>query len=110
LVSGDLPVDELPVIETDDGRRHSFVWFEVEILSSGNAAFALNSQDGITLWAEGERLDSEVQGQAFTVYLQEGVHRISASIDRDDFDEDYLRIWLEDAENNPALARLVIGK
>lgn len=108
LVSGDLPMDEIPVIESESGDQLSFLRFEVEISSSGNIELELNSTNGIDLMAGNESISP--QGNSYTIYLSEGIQQISLAIDREQFRDDYLRIQLANASENPAQAQLVLGK
>jgi putative heme-binding domain-containing protein len=108
LVSGDLPMDEIPVIESEAGDRFSFVRFEVDVSSSGNIVLELNSAEGVQLMAGNETMSP--QGSSYTLNLSEGIHKISMAVDRGQFENEHLRIQLADASSNPAQAQLVLGK
>jgi putative heme-binding domain-containing protein len=108
LVSGTLPLDEIPVVESESGQQMSFVRFEVDVQSAGNIVLELNSVSGIELFAGNEVVSP--QGNSFTFDLDEGIQQISLVIDQDQFDHEHLEIQLADASDNPAQAQIVLGK
>jgi putative heme-binding domain-containing protein len=108
LVSGALPLDEIPVVESESGQQMSFVRFEVDVQSAGNIVLELNSVSGIELFAGNEVVSP--QGNSFTFDLDEGIQQISLVIDQDQFDHEHLEIQLADASDNPAQAQIVLGK
>lgn len=107
-VSGDLPIEELPVIEVNAGKRYSFVKFELEVLSKGNVKLGLNSTAGVTAWVGPKPL--KLQDQGVVADLSQGIHQITLAIDRNVYKEGPLSIQLQDAENSPAQTRLVMGQ
>lgn len=106
-VSGELPVEELPVVEVNSNKRYSFVRFEVEVLSSGNVNLSFNPTAGITAWVGQEPLNLSDQAVAD---LATGIHQITLAIDRGLHQKGPLRIQLQDAERSPAQTRLVMGQ
>jgi putative heme-binding domain-containing protein len=107
-VSGDLPVEELPVIKVKANQRYSFVRFGVEALSKGNVNLSVNSAAGITAWV-GQR-PLKLVDQGAVVDLSSGIHQITLAIDREVRQKGPLRIQLQDAENSPAQTRLLMGQ
>ncbi|GAA4441374.1 L-sorbosone dehydrogenase [Pontibacter saemangeumensis] len=107
-VSGDLPVEELPVVALNEDKRYSFVRFETEVLSEGNVNLAFNSTAGITAWVGQKPLQLEEQG--VVVRLPAGTHQVTLAIDRSVHQKGPLRIQLQDAESSPAQTRLVMGQ
>src|SRR5690606_2604841 len=63
-VSGELPISELPVLETGGDKRYSFVRFQVEVLTPGDVTLNVNDTNGITGWTDAEALP--FQGSRFT--------------------------------------------
>ena len=106
-VSGDLPVEELPVVEVNSNKRYSFVRFEVEVLSSGNVKLLFNSTEGITGWVNQEQL--KLSGQVM-VDLPIGMHQITLAINRVIHQKGSLNIQLQDAEISPTQTRLIMGQ
>ena len=106
-VSGDLPIEELPVVELNSNRQYSFVTFEVEVLSAGNVDLSLNSAEGITAWVGQEQRN--LTGP-LVVHLPAGIHEITLAIDRRIRPHGVLGIQLQDAEHSPAQTRLVMGQ
>lgn len=106
-VSGELPVEELPVVEVNSNKRYSFVRFEVEVLSPGNVNLSFNTTGGITAWVGQQPLTLSDQTVAD---LATGIHQITLAIDRGLHQEGPLRIQLQDAERSPAQTRLVMGQ
>ncbi|MFD3002451.1 PVC-type heme-binding CxxCH protein [Pontibacter toksunensis] len=107
-VSGDLPVEELPVVVTDAKKRYSFVRFETEVLSKGNINLAFNSTAGITAWVGQKPLKLEDNG--VVVELHQGIHQFTLAIDREVHQKGPLSIELKEAEISPAQTRLVMGQ
>jgi putative heme-binding domain-containing protein len=107
-VSGDLPIDELPVIEANATKKYSVVRFEIEVLTKGNVNLAFNATAGITAWVGSKPLKLSEQG-IFTD-LPQGIQSITLAIDRSIFKDGALNVQLQDAENNAAQTRLVMGK
>lgn len=107
-VSGDLPIEELPVLKIENGENYSFITFELEILSSGNVDFTFNSTEGITTWARGdllEKIDENVLMAEFT----KGTHEVTLAINRNTREESAVRIEVREAGSSPAQTRLIMG-
>src|SRR5690606_22983839 len=73
-VSGDLPIDELPVIGKSN-NSYSFVKFPVEVLSAGVVRLSMNSVIGIT--ASVGQTSIALSGQNIEVNLPPGMHERS---------------------------------
>lgn len=106
-VSGDLPVEELPVVEVKN-KQYSFTRFKVEVVSKGNVNFLFNSTAGITAWVGQKPLKLAEHG--VVVDLSQGIHEFTLAIDREVHQKESLSIQLEDAENSPAQIRLILGQ
>lgn len=108
MVSGDLPIDELPILDLGAQGQMSFVRFEIEVQNAGIVQLSFNSSEGINAWIDGNPVD--VLGQETQADLPEGIHQITLAIDRDLYNLESFRVLLEDADNNPAQVRHVMGK
>lgn len=107
-VSGNLPIEELPVIELDSNRRYSFIRFEVEVLDAGNIDLSFNSTEGMTVWV-GQK-PSDLLDHGVVADLSQGIHTITLAIDRRVCKNGALRIQLQDSEHTSAQARLIMGR
>ncbi|MBD2752172.1 PVC-type heme-binding CxxCH protein [Spirosoma validum] len=107
-VSGELPVDQLPIVDVSPTKRYSFVRFDIEAISKGNVALAINSTAGLTAWVGQKPLKLTEQG--VLTDLPQGIHSITLAIDRALFKEKLLGIQLQDAQQSPAQIRLVMGR
>ena len=107
-VSGELPLEELPVLALANNRRYSVARFEVEVLSQGNVNLALNSTAGITAWLGQKPL--KLTGQGVVADLPQGIHQITLAIDRKVRQKGPLHIQLQDPETSAAQTRLVMGQ
>ncbi|GAB3175216.1 PVC-type heme-binding CxxCH protein [Telluribacter humicola] len=107
-VSGDLPVDELSVVEAGPGKRYSLVRFEVEVLTPGKVQLDLNSTAGVTAWAGQKPLKLTEQGTL--AELPQGIHPITLVIDRGAFREANVNIQLRDSPEVTAQTRLKMGR
>ena len=107
-VSGNFPIEELPVIDVGTDERYSLVRFEVEALSEGNVNIVMNSEGGIKAWA-GETPLGIMNGIA-TVGLSIGINQIKLVIDRNMRPDGELNIKLKEADSSPAQVRLVMGQ
>lgn len=107
-VSGELPIDELPVVELNSNKRYSFVKFELEVLTKGNVKLGLNSTTGVTAWAD--QLPLKLSDAGVITNLSQGIHQITVAIDRGVQKDGQLRIQLQDAESSAAQTRLVMGQ
>ncbi len=107
-VAGDLPLEDLPVIEGAAGKKYSFIRFEIEVLTKGNVDLAFSSTAGITAWSDGKLLKLAESG-AIADFSQ-GIHTITLAVDRSLFNDNSLNVQLQDAQNGGAQTRLVMGK
>tara|TARA_R110000751_G_C13793604_1_gene482560 strand:+ start:10103 stop:13651 length:3549 start_codon:yes stop_codon:yes gene_type:complete len=107
-VSGNLPIEELPVVEISADKQYSFVRFDVEVLREGNINLWLNSEAGIKAWA-GE-IPLEIMNGAAVAELSIGIVPITLAIDRNIRREEGLSIKLMEPDNSPAQVRLVMGQ
>ncbi|WP_460939521.1 PVC-type heme-binding CxxCH protein [Spirosoma humi] len=107
-VSGDLPVDELPIVEVASGKRLSFVRFDIDVVSKGNVKLIMNPTAGLSAWSGQKPLQLTEHG--VTEAFSPGVHTLTIAIDRRMDKNNALSIQLVDAENAPAQTRLVLGR
>jgi putative heme-binding domain-containing protein len=107
-VAGELPIEELPVLELSADKQYSIVRFETEVLSKGNVNLALNSAAGITAWVGQKPLKLADTGAV--VELTQGIHQVTLAIDRKVRPKGPLSIQLQDAANSPAQTRLIMGQ
>ncbi len=106
-VSGELPIEELPVIGKSD-KAYSFVKFEVEVLSGGVVRFSTNSVAGLAAWVGQKPIP--LSGTNIDVNLSPGMHEIMLVIDRNKRRQGGLKIALTDVAGSSAQARLVMGQ
>lgn len=107
-VSGDLPVNDLPVIEAGSGKKYSFAKFEIEVLTKGNVNLAFSATAGVTAWIGGKPL--KITDRGAVADLPQGIQVITLAVDRNVFKNETLSIQLMDTENGAAQTRLVMGK
>lgn len=107
-VAGDLPLDELPILEVGTNKKYTVVKFEIEVVSKGTVNFAFNSTTGMSAWVGGKPLKLNDNGGA--VDLPQGVHSFTLALDRDLAKEKSLTIQLLDTENSSAQTRLIMGR
>lgn len=105
-VSGDLPIDELPVIKGSTNKLYSAVKFKIEVLSKGNVALGLNSTAGIAGWAGNNQL--KIGDNGVLMNVTPGTYQITFVIDRTIRKDGALNIQLKDAETDPAQTKLVM--
>lgn len=105
-VSGDLPIDELPVIDGGANKKYSAVKFKIEVLSKGNVALKLNSTAGIEAWEGNKQL--AIGNDGILMAVMPGIHQVTFVIDRSIRKEGGLNIQLKDAETDPAQTKLVM--
>ncbi len=106
LVSGGLPLAELPVLELDGKKKYQIVRFDLEVLTPGTVNLALNSTVGVTAWADQKSIPlAEAAG---SIELPKGMHQITLAIDRDKFKEKTIQVSLPDGAS--AQTRLKIGR
>jgi len=107
-VSGELPVNELPIIETTASKRYSFVRFDIEVVSKGNVNLSMSTTNGLTAWTGQKPLKLTEWG--VVADLSQGVHTITLAIDRTIHKDGPISIQLLDADTAPAQTRLVMGR
>jgi putative heme-binding domain-containing protein len=105
-VAGNLPVEELPVLELTPTRRYSVVRFEVEVLTPGQVNLALSSTTGLSAWTGQQPLKLTDQGT--TAELPKGVHTLTLVLDRGAFKDKDIRVQLLDGSS--AQTRLRMGR
>ena len=107
-VSGDLPMDELPVVDAGANKKYSFIRFEIEVLTKGNVNLGFNSTAGISAWAGGKPI--KVADKGIVADLPQGIQVITLAVDRSVFKDSALSVQLLDGESGGAQTRLVMGK
>ena len=107
-VSGDLPMDELPVVNAGASKKYSFIRFEIEVLTKGNVNLGFNSTAGISAWAGGKPI--KVADKGIIADLPQGIQVITLAVDRSVFKDSALSVQLLDGESGGAQTRLVMGK
>jgi putative heme-binding domain-containing protein len=107
-VAGDLPIEELPVIEVNANKKYSVVRFDIEVLNKGYVNFLMNSAEGITAWVGQKSFKLTDQGMA--VDLPQGIHQITLVIDRKIRSKGPFRIQLQDIGKSSAQTRLIMGQ
>lgn len=107
-VSGELPMEDLPIIAVNANQKVSFVKFELEVLSKGNVKLGFKSATGITAWAGQKPL--QLTDEGVITDLAPGIHQITLAIDRAVHKDAPLHIQLQDADSSPAQTRLVMGQ
>jgi putative heme-binding domain-containing protein len=107
-VAGDLPLDELPVVEINANKKYTFVKFDIEVVSKGNVNLAFNSTAGITAWVGGKPLKLTERGVAAD--LAPGIHTFTLALDRSLFKDNALNVQLAENETGAAQTRLVMGR
>lgn len=107
-VAGDLPVNEIPVIEFSRGKKFSFIRFEIEVVTGGQVNLAFDNTTGIHAWVDGKA--GKLADRILAADLSQGVHTITLAVDRNLFREQSLKIQLRDSESGGAQTRLVMGK
>ncbi|RRB02234.1 PVC-type heme-binding CxxCH protein [Larkinella rosea] len=107
-VSGELPLDELPVVEASAAKRYSLIRFDIEVLSKGNVNLTMSSTAGTSAWI-GQK-PAKLTDRGLVADLAPGVYTVTLAIDRNVQKDGPLTIQLLDAENAPAQTRLVMGK
>jgi putative heme-binding domain-containing protein len=107
-VAGNLPLDELPILEAGPNKKYTFVKFEIEVVSKGTVTFAFNSTAGMSAWVGGKPLKLNESG--VSVELSQGIHAFTLAVDRGLIKEKELNIQLLDAESGSAQTRLIMGR
>ena len=107
-VSGELPIEELPVIAAGANKPYSVVRFDIDVVSGGNVRLAPNITDGLTVWVD--QKPAKLTANGLLADLSQGIHTVTVAIDRTVHKTGPLSIQLLDADNSPAQTRLVLGR
>lgn len=107
-VAGDLPMEELPVIQAGASKKYSFVKFEIEVLSKGLVNLSFNDTAGLTAWVGGKPL--KLMDGGASAELPVGIQVITLAVDREAFKPQALQVQLVDGASGAAQTRLVMGK
>ena len=107
-VAGNLPIEELPVLEASTNKKYSVVSFEIEVLNKGQVHLLINSIAGITAWVGQQPLTLTDQG--LRTELPQGIHQITLVLDRNILPKGPLGIQLQEAAGSGAQTRLVMGQ
>jgi putative heme-binding domain-containing protein len=107
-VSGELPIDELPIITANANKSYSIVRFDIEVVSKGSVQMAFNNTAGISTWVD-QKPTKLIDG-SLLADLSQGVHTITLAIDRTAYDKSPLTVQLQDSQRSPAQTRLVMGR
>ncbi len=107
LVSGELPIEELPRITSrGDVPVIAVVEFELVVSTPGEIALGFDVPEGLAMWIDGEPVVVE---ERVSLKLERGRHRVTLVIEVDRRDE-ALRCRLLSIPESPARAQLVGGK
>ncbi|MEX2565906.1 MAG: PVC-type heme-binding CxxCH protein [Cyclobacteriaceae bacterium] len=106
--SGALPLDEIDILEGENGQKLSILKFELEVLREGSIELVFNATQGLMGWVGKEPLEFSNEGTMAT--LPYGLNTITLAIDRDNFPGSTISIQLADRENATAQTRLVLGR
>jgi hypothetical protein len=107
VVSGSLPIDDLPKTRIWGGTPFlSVVRCQLDVTTPGQAKLRFNSAKELMLWLDGNPLDAKDE---VVLDLTTGLHTLTVAIDRDKRKE-ALRCELEDVAGSPARVRLIGGK
>jgi len=108
LVSGKLPLEDIPRMPAYGNRELSFARFEVSVSTPGKIGLRLNSAAGLKMWVN--ELEQGEVSREVEVELGRGNHWITVSVDHDERAGAPLRVELVEAEGSPAAAQLVTGR
>lgn len=107
-VSGELPLDELPVIDLNATKRYSFVRFDIEVVSKGLVNLGLSATNGITAWVGQKPI--KLTSNGIVADLPQGIHAITLALDRTVLKNGNITSQLQDAASSSAQTRLVMGR
>lgn len=105
-VSGELPLNELPVVESGS-KSYNIVRFDIEVLTKGNVTLALNSPTGVTAYAGGKAL--KLTDGNITAAMPQGMQQITLVVDKGVVKNGGLKVELKDADGG-AQTRLKMGR
>ncbi|WP_420148963.1 PVC-type heme-binding CxxCH protein [Spirosoma sp.] len=106
-VSGELPIEELPILAANANKPYSVVRFDIEVVSKGNVAMTFNTPSGISAWVN--QKPGKLTDGNLLVELPQGMHTITVAVDRALHKAGPLRIQLLDTQSS-AQTRLVMGR
>lgn len=104
-VSGELALEDMPVIMRQDGADVSAVRFELEVRRAGSVDLGLGAVKGVSLWVGAEGV-SPLRDRV-SLDLPEGTHRITVVVDRDVREAP---LAIEVLESSTAQVQPVLGK
>ncbi|MEX2513174.1 MAG: PVC-type heme-binding CxxCH protein [Cyclobacteriaceae bacterium] len=107
-VSGDLPLDEINILQGENGEQVSILKFELEVLREGSIELVFNATDGLRGWVGKTPLEFSEEGTMAA--LPYGLNTFTLLIDRDNFPASSISIQLADGENATVQTRLVMGR
>lgn len=106
MVSGELPLSELPVLETGADKRYSVARFQIEVLTPGDVVLSFNDANGVTAWTGAKALS--VRNNEVAIPLTQGIHHVTLALDRNTRKQGSLRVQL--LEGAGAQTRLIMGR
>jgi putative heme-binding domain-containing protein len=106
LVSGDLPLDDVPTFKNREGMATSVVRFHIDVSTAGKVRLNLNDPAGLTVWVNGTPL---IPTGDRVADLSRGTHAVTIAVDRTVRSKP-VRVELEEVPESPARARVVGGK
>jgi putative heme-binding domain-containing protein len=107
LVSGDLPLSELPKFTVwNDTAAQTVLRFQLDVTTAGAAKVEFNSVEGLSLYLGSTPLEAKTET---VLDLKPGVQTVTLLIDRSRRTED-VRVELEDVAGSPARVAVVGGK
>ena len=105
-VAGDLPLQELPVLDLDSEQKYSFTQFEIEVLEAGNVAMSFNLTSNISVWIDKKPVNFTKEG--IVADLSRGIHSFTLAINREVHNNGSLRIKLQEASNSITKVNLIM--
>jgi putative heme-binding domain-containing protein len=113
-VSGTLPLADVPKLllgaqfgSGSGADATGFARCQIEVSTPGRLRFALNSTEGLKIWADGATV--EPKQSAIDVRFAAGTHTLTFAVKLASRREG-LRLTLEDVPGSPAKAQAVVGK
>ena len=107
LVSGELPVDDLPAFEVQPSHpKTAFLRAQLEVTNAGEVELQFNSATGLTLWVDGQPTpvsDRVVLNMAI------GVHTLTFAVNQDER-SDTIRLEVSSRAEAGARVQIVGGK
>ena len=107
LVSGDLPLTELPQFQPHKTQPpYSVARFQLDVTTAGKVKLLLNDPVGLSLWVDGVPLDA---AKEMTPTLKAGVRTVTVAVNSE-LRQSPLRVELDEVSGSPARARIIGGK